>query len=438
MPLTAFCVADRPISLRIIRALNLANYSGNVGIMVHANTSANFQDLVAEYPLEKGICPFHHKRHAGEQCARVQDLRRRTIRICDSGAFTKNGVPHTYDELFQIYQRSGVEFGIIIDHLRRAEATIESATRAMDLYKRLPNPTFKLVGVAQGRNAQEYVRCYAKLRALGYQHIAIGGLLNRRQNTARYVYVQGGRLFHILEALREKYPRDWMFALGCYHPRRHTDLERFNIFGSDYKGWIFNYKERNDLGITKARRSRVAQVRRFLQTHVYADKRQPLPFRGRILPKKTLAVIACSKSKVWDHGTHQGGALAKDTYTGTFFKLASNLAARDADAWVVLSARHGFLLPNSRVPGPYNAKLKARTTYSATERLRSQAIQKGLLNYRNVVVFGGTHYVSTVKQTFAPFGQEVTTPFKEGTRIGTRLGLLKRASSISQLGVPTA
>src|SRR5437762_5092459 len=200
------------MSLRLLRTIHLDPYTGMIGLMIHANTTQRFQRLVKEYPLENGVCPYHRTRHPKGQCFRVREVRRRTVTMCDSGVFNRDGAKLSYDDLFDTYRRSGVDYGIIIDTLRNANSTIRSAKRAMDTYKGR-GYRFKLVGVAQGKTVGDYLRCYDALRAMGYRYIAIGGLLNRRKNTARYVYVRGGRLFRILESLREKHPRDWMFAM---------------------------------------------------------------------------------------------------------------------------------------------------------------------------------------------------------------------------------
>lgn len=433
LALTPFCVADRPMSLRILRGLDLSRYTGRVGIMIHANTSVEFQNLVREYPLENGICPFHRRRHEGRQCARVREIRARTITMCDSGVFTKKGAPLSYAALFEVYERSRVKYGIIIDHLRRCDATLASARAAMAEYSRLPNRTFELVGVAQGNNVQEYKRCYRELKAMGYRHIAVGGLLNRRKNTARYVYVKGGRLFQILEALRDEYPRDWMFALGCYHPRRHDDFERYGVFGSDYKGWIFNYKPQNDRGVAGARASRFRQVRRFLERHVYSDARSPVDFRGHSRGRRRaeLGVVACSKRKIWDEEELVGGAIARRTYRGTLFRLASEFADKHTDRWVILSGLHGFLNPDSRVPGPYNNRLPAKLRHAQIVKLRQQVIQKGLHKFDRVTVFGGAAYHRAVIGAFSPFGVEVRSAFATDARIGSRLRQLKEGRTLA-------
>lgn len=422
--LTPFCVADRPMSLRILRGVTIDTQRGNLGIMIHANTSKEFQRLFAEYPLERGICPYHRQRHERRQCPRVYAVRRKTIKMCDSGVFNKGGANLDYTELFQAYERSGTHYGIILDHLRNPKKTIASAKRAMSEYRRQPRK-FKLVGVAQGRTVDEYVRCYQSLRRLGYRHIAIGGLLNRRKNTARYVYVRGGRLFKILEALRERYPRDWMFALGCYHPRRHEDFEQFGIFGSDYKGWIFNYEARNELGIGRARLSRIHQVRGFLERHVYSDDREPLAHRGAkdLRRRGDIAILACSKRKIWDR-LDVGGTSADRAYEGTFFRLARDYMEREAHPWVILSGKHGFMNPKAVVRRTYNTRLRKSITREQTLQLRRQIIAKELYRYRRAVVLGGAEYYRATKLAFGPFAVRVVDAFP-GERIGVRLNRLR-------------
>jgi len=46
----------------------------------------------------------------------------------------------------------------------------------------------------------------------------------------------------VVSEIRGSYKNDWLFLLGCYHPKRHKLFEKFNVFGGDYKGWILNYK----------------------------------------------------------------------------------------------------------------------------------------------------------------------------------------------------
>jgi len=166
--------------------------------------------------------------------------------MCDSGIFTREGATLAYDQLFEAYARMGVEYGVMIDVFQNPQATIESAKRALRAYKSFKN-SFKLVGVAHGNSIDEYLDCYAQLKRMGFNYVAIGGLLRRRKNTVRYPYVQSQDfMFQVLRELRQRYSDDWLFALGSFHPSRLQGFKELNTW-ADYKGWIFQYKKQDDI-----------------------------------------------------------------------------------------------------------------------------------------------------------------------------------------------
>ncbi len=213
-----FFVVDRPMSLRILEYCEINNQNGVFGLMGHANTTKRFQELF------KNFCSDN------------------IVKMADSGVFSKNGCRLDYENLFSIYKRMSAEYGIMIDFLKDKERTIESAESAIEIYEKGEYP-FKLVGVAQGNTTEDYLECYDNLKSLGFDHIAVGGLLKKNINSARYVRVKDENFLRdVLAEIRSNYRRDWLFMLGCYSPRRHALFEEFGVFGGDYKGWIFNYK----------------------------------------------------------------------------------------------------------------------------------------------------------------------------------------------------
>ncbi|MCX7593311.1 MAG: hypothetical protein N2235_06055 [Fischerella sp.] len=247
-----FFVADRPMSLRIIKGLPLQDYPNvRFGIMAHANTSSNFQEALRKYPCENleycdavnGPCQYQENIC---NCPFRKRILHQTIKMCDSGIFTKEGATLTYKQLFAAYKKMGVEYGIMIDVYKDFQATINSAKEALEVYKPYKD-IFKLVAVAQGTCLDEYVNCYAQLRELGFQYIAIGGLLRRHEKAVRYARVNSEELmFDVLRKLRSCYPNDWLFALGCFNPSRLEKLQNLNVW-ADYKGWIFQYRKRNQI-----------------------------------------------------------------------------------------------------------------------------------------------------------------------------------------------
>jgi hypothetical protein len=69
--------------------------------------------------------------------------------------------------------------------------------------------------------------------------------LRKVENTVRYTQVRSEEIMYdVLGALRDRYPEDWLFALGSFHPSRLANFQKLNVWG-DYKGWIFQYEKRN-------------------------------------------------------------------------------------------------------------------------------------------------------------------------------------------------
>ena len=62
---------------------------------------------------------------------------------------------------------------------------------------------------------------------------------------------------------------------------------------------------------------------------------------------RTIALVGCGKSKL------SVPAPAKDLYTGTLFRMVRAYAERFCTGWGILSAKHGFLLPDEVIE-PYD------------------------------------------------------------------------------------
>lgn len=241
--LIPFFVADRPASLQILKGIMLKYSEIKIGIMTHIFTSKKFEQIFSDFPNNQGIL-YGNESLLGKENTLACNL----IKMADSGVFGKNGCHIDYEELFEKYNRLGVNFGVIIDVLKDYKKTITSAAKGLKIFKKNKDKyCFKLVGVAQGNTTEEYLKCYDKLISIGFDHIAIGGLLKKVENSARYVKVRNESfMYEVLTTIRKDFAPKWLFALGCYHPSRHKKFEEIGIWGSDYKGWIFNYISKSD------------------------------------------------------------------------------------------------------------------------------------------------------------------------------------------------
>lgn len=321
MVMIPFFVADRQMSLQILKGLPLLSYPNvRMGIMANANTSKNFQRAFKEYPCDNlqrcdaiggKPCIFPDNQN---QCLTRKYILEQTIKMCDSGAFSKEGVMLSYEQLFSTYAQMDTEYGIMIDVLWDAEKTIQSAKKAKKVYQKYKD-NFKLIVVAQGKTMEEYIDCYHELKNLGFEHIAIGGLLRRTQNTVRYVSVRSESfLFDVLQLIREQYPNDWMFALGCLKSQRIEKLQELDVW-ADSKGWIFKYKKRNKtlsdrlqlldsewLTIEHSNQSfHINELKQLIYTRVEYIKKQNLLFKNlhdnKNLLRKSLSSLYSDLSK---------------------------------------------------------------------------------------------------------------------------------------------
>jgi hypothetical protein len=110
----------------------------------------------------------------------------------DCGAFSywqQDVPPYSTHDVLDYYQELGFDLGVSIDHLiftelesekeRRWEITVENARQFKQLHRRR-RYTFTPIGVAQGWDPASYQRAARALMKMGYDYIAVGGLVRSR------------------------------------------------------------------------------------------------------------------------------------------------------------------------------------------------------------------------------------------------------------------
>jgi hypothetical protein len=249
-----FFVVDRPISLNILKTSFVNRADLTFGLMTHAFVSENFLRLFAGFPCDRQntcwlksntLCESNKQTQLG--CQLGTRMRNKIIKMCDYGIFEKGSIELSYSDLFRVYEKAKADFGIMQDIFGDSKATIESAKRALEEYHSINRP-FKLVLVAQGKTIDEYLRCFEELKKLGGEHIAIGGLLRRKERSVRYIHVNSdNEMQKILETIRIEFNPNWLFVLGAYHAERHQLFNELGVYGSDYKGWIFQYRHKRQI-----------------------------------------------------------------------------------------------------------------------------------------------------------------------------------------------
>ena len=367
MTLTPIFVVDRPVSLVILTGL--AQHKGEFGILAHAFTTDNFKKKFNEFGIAKW-------------------------KIGDSGIYQGKDIP--YEQLFGEYLKMGVTHGIIKDYYRDPEKTLLSAKVAIEEYRSLNyNKYFKIVGVAHGSTPEEYFENYTQQKKLGFEMVAIGGLLDKIENHVRMVRIKNENLLkETLSLIREKFPDDDLFPLGSFSRSRIGMFKELGIWGSDYKGWIFRYnmEESHNKG------NRFEQTRNYIETQIFP-----------LVNKERLLILSCSDRKKADR------AKAIDLYDGPAFRVIRKyLKTKDGVDVKILSAKYG-LISQDEIIDTYNQKMtpESAATYRKKYLRESKILQN---SYDDIFFFGGKVYRSVLRNNNFKYG--------EG-RIGEKLSQLK-------------
>jgi hypothetical protein len=140
-----------------------------------------------------------------------------------------------------------------------------------------------------------------------------------------------------------------------------------------------------------------------------------------------------SKNNIDDINPKAGATKARNVYVGPFAKKYQQYAETFyPGAWCILSAKHGFLFPDDKVPGPYNVTFNKKATKPiGIEVLANQARKKGLDKFRTIVVIGGRNYVGKINEVFKE--KIIETPLKGCKGMGYMMGKMNDAIKIKNL-----
>jgi hypothetical protein len=94
------------------------------------------------------------------------------------------------------------------------------------------------------------------------------------------------------------------------------------------------------------------------------------------------------------------------------FRLNRAYAERFGDAWVILSAKYGFIPPDFVLPGPYEVTFKRRSTQPISfADLQRQVEELALDQYDVVIGLGGKEYRAAIESALTTSSVQVNIPF---------------------------
>lgn len=141
-----------------------------------------------------------------------------------------------------------------------------------------------------------------------------------------------------------------------------------------------------------------------------------------------LCIIPCGAKKIWDTAAAPSGPCpAKRAYISPFHRKCQAYADRFFDHWAILSAKHGFLLPDDRLDENYNVAFgSGHPAIISLHELKRQVSEKRLDRFEEVVVLGGKKFTGIVPEVF-PGETRIYFPLVGSRGIGDMLQKLNRA-----------
>lgn len=137
---------------------------------------------------------------------------------------------------------------------------------------------------------------------------------------------------------------------------------------------------------------------------------------------KTLVVLTCSKTKVWDKCINCSlEQPAKIAYSGELFKKSLKYAENSYKNVIILSAKYGLISLNTKIKN-YNEKLGKKFDDSFYTKIFKQFTENNMEKYDSVLFLGSRDYEQYIIKLFGE--NKVINPLK-GLSIGYKLQKLK-------------
>ncbi|UOQ48034.1 hypothetical protein MUN88_18570 [Gracilibacillus caseinilyticus] len=131
-----------------------------------------------------------------------------------------------------------------------------------------------------------------------------------------------------------------------------------------------------------------------------------------------LFIIPCGKKKIWDREPDIGAVEAKNAYIGVLHQLCRQYVDCFGGDWVIISGKHGMLLPSDVVPGNYDLTFRKNDPNVVTvSTLQRQVKQKQLQSFNEIIALTGKKYRPFLEEVFDEVDR-IQYPLNGATGIG--------------------
>ncbi|UOQ85413.1 DUF6884 domain-containing protein [Gracilibacillus salinarum] len=114
-----------------------------------------------------------------------------------------------------------------------------------------------------------------------------------------------------------------------------------------------------------------------------------------------LFIIPCGKKKIWDKEPESGAVKAKNAYIGVLHQLCRQYVDHFDGDWVIISGKHGLLLPNDTVPDNYDLTFRKNDPrVVSVSTLQRQFKEKHLQSYDDIIALTGKKYQPYLEEVF--------------------------------------
>jgi len=124
-----------------------------------------------------------------------------------------------------------------------------------------------------------------------------------------------------------------------------------------------------------------------------------------------IAIIPCSKEKIWDIEPHRKAVRADKAYRSAFHRYAAAYAQKHCHHTLIFSAKYGIMEPNFLILGPYDITFSRESDPCiSVSALRTQAEQYS--HATSIVVLCPRSYAVRLEEAFSSLQAELHFPLR--------------------------